>query len=207
MCKPEPTTGPSWIAEFFTVGLTALVVMLFRFVTGRVMFRELGPWDSGFVRWAPPVPPTVRAMPRVTYPRTGWARRPGWHRATARLTTAALVLGALVAPLLTVLVVAGVGTAVAAWALWRLRRAGLIDRAAQERAAAEATAAYYGPPGYGWAPISAAEPWGPELGSYGWEPLHAVDPRRTPEGVHAVPLHVTATRMDKDFNDRGSEWR
>jgi hypothetical protein len=84
-----------------------------RFLSGRPLLHQVGPADSTYTTWAPPVPDEVALM-RVVIPRTSWGRRPGWQRQATRLLAVAVVVAFLAAPVVTVAALAGAGAAGAA---------------------------------------------------------------------------------------------
>lgn len=112
---PRIVMGPS-LAQDLAIRAALLAVALpFRFLTGRVVTRPQSRWDARYSTWAPPMPDTVRLSPLETFPRTTWARRPGWHRQAVRFGALLALVVLLVWPLVGA---AGVAVAVV-WRVWR----------------------------------------------------------------------------------------
>lgn len=112
-CTDVPGSGLGTAIGTVLLLLKLAGTVLVRFVTGRVLFRPVGPWDATYQDWAPPVPGEVARMRGAGYPRTSWARRPGWQRQAARLLAVLTAVGLLVAPVLTVAALGGAAIAAA----------------------------------------------------------------------------------------------
>lgn len=128
------STGVDTVLEtVLAVGVLAGVVLA-RFVTGRVLFRPVGPWDATYQSWAPLVPDEVIRVRGGGYPRSSWARRPGYQRQVVRLLAVLVLVGGIVAPMLTAAAVGGAVLAGAgvAFALTRGRSAPRPERVAPE---------------------------------------------------------------------------
>jgi hypothetical protein len=99
--------------------LSALLVV-WRFLTGQLVTRRPGRWDSRWTSWAPAPPAALANAANVDtghdpMPRSRWARRPGYQRQIARLGAIAAVYGYLTARDATLAVLA----ALAAFAIAR----------------------------------------------------------------------------------------
>jgi hypothetical protein len=68
-----------------------MVVPAWRLVTGGLVLRRPGPWDSSWDRPAPDRPEARPSFHGERYPRTSWARMPGYRRMLIRWATAAYV--------------------------------------------------------------------------------------------------------------------
>lgn len=104
----------SGLVEGVAAAAVSVVLIAYRFVSGRLLCRARGPWDPTWSRWAPEPHPLAWAIPGVARPpRSSWGRRPGWHRQLARLAVLVVGVGVLVAPLLTAAVAAGAALGIA----------------------------------------------------------------------------------------------
>lgn len=150
----------------------AVLVLVARFVSGRVLHRAVGPWDARWSTWAPEVPAWVWAMGGVRPPRTRWARRPGWHRQVVRLAAVAVGLAVLAAPVVALSALAGAVLAAAVAVVARRRTAPTPDEVAA------------------WAD------------GEDWPASYLEDGGR---GALPAPVHVSATRMDREWTHDGGD--
>ncbi len=89
-----------------------VISWLWRFCAGQVVLRRAGRWDARYLTPAVAIPDNAYLTRAEGFPRTRWARRPGWHRQLARLGAIVLLVGWLVAPVLTVATVATVAAVI-----------------------------------------------------------------------------------------------
>ena len=201
---PTPLCAPSrGDLGASSAALAGVLTLAGRFLSGRVLFRPAGAFDSTYTQWAVPLDPaSARAMRGV--PRSQWARQPGWQRQVARLLAVALVVMCLVSPF-----AAGVTFGlVAVGALAGLQSG--RNHARQD----EAPVGPWGPPGaaqgavYGpWAASGYSPPLDPRVawqavphppygpGPQTWGP----HPYSIPESDPPGPMTVSAWRADRPY--------
>jgi hypothetical protein len=117
-CAPRRGAGVGALFELVCGVLFVAAVAAGRFLSGRPLLQQVGPLDSTYTAWAPPVPDEAPLM-RVVLPRTSWGRRPGWQRQVVRLLAVAVAVAFLTVPVVTVAALVGAAAAgTAAWVAW-----------------------------------------------------------------------------------------
>lgn len=195
-CTGVPGSGIGTVVKTVLYLLELAGIVLARFFGGRVLFRPVGPWDATYQHWAPPMPIELARMRGAGYPRTAWARRPGYQRQAVRAAGVLAAVGLLVAPVLTIAAIAGAGLAAGgvAFAMHRDRPAPGQVRVAPDthRWGAVRTANWQAVPPYA----------NPYL-QHPYVQTTYVSSEQPNQQHTATPVRATATRLDASTTREG----
>lgn len=86
------------IAALFSPPIRVVVRPFWRLVTGGLLFAEMSPWHSTWLRPAPDRPEARPNFRGESYPHTTWGRMPGWKRMGIRWAVAGYVAVLVVWP-------------------------------------------------------------------------------------------------------------